>query len=55
MNTQVIYRFAYAQVKCTVIVLLSNCIQSITSLSLLFGMTVGILGILNFNVLFLFL
>ena len=40
INTQVIYRFALAQVKCTISVLLSNCKQSITSLLLLVGTTV---------------
>ena len=39
INTQVIYQFAYAQVKYNVSVLLSNCKQSITSLSLLVGTT----------------
>ena len=43
-KTQVIYWFAFAQVKCMkkkhVKVLLSNCKQSIMSLSRLVGMTV---------------
>ena len=37
INTQVIYRFALAEEKCTVNVLLNNCKQNITSLSLLVG------------------
>ena len=41
INTQVIYRFASAQVKCTHGCLLSNCKQTITSLSLLVGTTVA--------------
>ena len=40
INTQVIYRFALAQVNCTRKLYISNCKQSITSLSLLAGTTV---------------
>ena len=40
INTQVIYRFALAQAGCTCYFLLNNSKQSITSLSLLVGMTV---------------
>ena len=42
INTQMIYRFALAQVGVQVNVLLNNCKQNIASLSLLAGMTVGI-------------
>ena len=42
MNTQVVYRFALAQMKCTRCVLLSNSKQSITSLSLLVGTIVHV-------------
>ena len=41
INTQVIYRFALAQIECKVSVLLNNCKQNNTSLSLLVGMTVA--------------
>ena len=37
INTQVIYRFALAQVGCTSYCLLTNCKQKITSLSLFVG------------------
>ena len=47
INTQVIYRFALAQVKSTISVLLSNCKSSITSLSLLVGTTVVFLKQVN--------
>ena len=40
INTQVIYRFALDHVACTNHVLLNNCNQNITSLSLLVGTTV---------------
>ena len=40
INTQVIYQFALAQVECKVNVLLNNCKQNTTLLSLLAGRTV---------------
>ena len=43
-RTQVIYRFALAQVEGTSECLLNNCKQNITSLSLFAGMTVYILN-----------
>ena len=42
INTQVNYRFPLAQMECKVSVLLNNCRQNITSLSLLVGTTVAI-------------
>ena len=43
INTQVIYPFALAQVEYLDKCLHSNCIQNITSLSLLVGKTVDVL------------
>ena len=40
IDTQVIYRFALAQVECTSYFLLNDCKQNIASLSLLVGTTV---------------
>ena len=40
INTQVIYRFALAQVGCTSYCLLTNCKQKITSLSVFVGTTI---------------
>ena len=40
INTQVIYGFALAQMECTINVLVNNCKQNISSLSLLVGTTV---------------
>ena len=40
LSTQVIYRFALTQMECKVSVLLNNCKQNTTSLSLLVGTTV---------------
>ena len=41
INTQVIYRFTLAKAECKSHVLLNNCKQNITSLSLLVGITVN--------------
>ena len=51
INTQVIYRFALTQMGCKVNVLLNNCKQNITSLSLLVGTTVPVSSFsLPFNI-----
>ena len=49
INTQVIYRFALAQMECKVSVLLNNWKQNITSLSLLVGTTVLLIHMVYFD------
>ena len=50
INTQVIYRFMLAQVKCIYSSLISKCKHSITSLSLLVGTTVHAISLTPYEI-----